>query len=265
MNKFLPKVHTFTSVVLSLLFLISCAQEKTTTDKAAKIDELIGLYAAYEGFNGSVLVAHEGEIIYKNSFGKANMEWDIANQIDTKFQIASVTKTFTSMLIMQLVAETKLDLNEPISSYLPDYPKNNGEKITIHHLLTHSSGMGRDPSKEDKPQNRPKEMVNQFAEAPLQFTPGDRFEYSNSGYTLLGYIIETITGQTYEEVLKEKIFTPLSMENSGYYRQRPLIKNMASGYFKGFGDYFNAEDTDESTAYAAGAIYSTVEDLFLWD
>ena len=246
----------------------SCSQQQPkvskVTDKAFKIDSLVSLYADYEGFNGSVLVSHEGQIIYKKGFGFANMEWNIPNQTDTKFQIASITKPFTAMLVMQLVAEGKLELHKPISTYLPDYPKTNGNQITIHHLLTHSSGIARE-GVNNKKQNRPKAMVDQFAEAPLEFKPGERFNYSNSGYTLLGYIIETVTGSSYAEVLHEKIFVPLGMKNSGYFRHSKLIENMASGYNKRFGEYFNAEGTDESTAYAAGAIYSTVEDMFIWN
>ena len=255
-----------------LLFLItinvSCnSQTKAivTSDKADKIDELVSLYSDYEGFNGSILVAHEGKVIYKKGVGLANMEWDIPNQVDTKFMIASITKQFTAMLIMQLVAENKLELHKPISTYLPDYPKENGNQITIHHLLTHSSGLARDASKDEKKYKKPKDMVNQFAESPLKFIPGKRFEYSNSGYTLLGYIIETITKKTYEEVLKDRIFKPLNMKNSGYYKHRPLIKGMSSGYNKSWGKYFDINYSDESSAYAAGAIYSTVEDMFIWD
>jgi len=259
-------------VVLGVFILISqlfsaCGQtnnNENKTTKRKKIDDIISLYADYERFNGSVLVAHEGEVIYKKGFGFATMEWDIPNQIDTKFQIASMTKSFTALLVLQLVAEGKLELNTPITTYLPDYPKTNGDQITIHHLLTHSSGLANDPS-DDKTYNQPRDMVNQFASAPLKFKPGERFEYSNSGYTLLGYIIATVTQKSYEDVLKEKIFTPLNMKNSGFYRHRPVIKNMASGHYKNFGEYYNSDDTDETSSYAAGAIYSTIEDLFLWD
>ena len=239
------------------------SSESTNNIKSDKIEELISLYSNYEGFNGSVLVAHEGKVIYKKGFGLANMEWEIPNQVNTKFKIASITKQFTAMLILQLVAEKKLDLHKPISYYLPDYPKENGEQITIHQLLIHTSGIT--DMHHDEKKHRPKAMVDQFANEPLQSTPGERFSYSNSGYTLLGYIIETITEKSYEEVLREKIFTPLDMKNSGFYRHRPLIQNMSSGYNKSWGNYFNIDYSDESSAYAAGAIYSTVEDLFLWD
>lgn len=237
--------------------------KSTDKTKSEKIDEIISLYTDYGGFNGSVLVSHKGEIIYKKGFGLANMEWDIPNQINTKFQIASITKQFTAMLILQLVAENKLELHTPISVYLPNYPKTKGDIITIHQLLTHSSGIPN--VKNGKKVFRPKEMVNQFSNEQLLFTPGKRFEYSNSGYVLLGYIIEIITGKKYDKVLQDKIFKPLNMRNTGFYRHRPLIKNMSSGYNRGFGEYFNIDYSDESSAYSAGAIYSTVEDLFLWD
>ncbi len=261
---YLQKVRTLGLLVL-LLSINSChSQVKLLPeDKTVKIHELINLYSEYGGFNGSILVAKEGEIIYQNGFGLANMEWDISNQVDTKFLIASLTKQFTAMLIMQLVAENKLDLHKPISAYLPDYPNENTELITIHHLLTHSSGIPNANSKEKA--FRPRDLVNQFANEPLQFSPGERFEYSNSGYNLLGYIIETVTGKSYEEELQDRIFIPLKMNNSGFYTHTKIIKNMSSGYNKGFGEYFDVDNSNESSPYSAGGIYSTVEDLFLWD
>ncbi len=268
------KINTFFQLLQKIVFAFvivinySCAQinqeNNSNLEKVAKIEELIGLYSDYDMFHGTILVTDYNKIIYKKGFGLANMEWDIPNKIDSKFQIGSITKPFTAMLIIQLVAEGKLDLNEPISTYLPNYPKENGTQITIHHLLTHSSGLGNNESNDEK-YSRPKDMVNQFSGIPLQYKPGKRFAYSNSGYTLLGYIIETITKKSYEEVLNERIFTPLKMKNSGFYRHRPLIKNMSSSYNKWYGNYFDEDHSDESSAYAAGAIYSTVEDLFLWD
>ena len=260
---------TLPLLILGILLVstLACNQatnQNDTTNKVDKINELVGLFAAYDMFHGAILVVDNNEIIYKKGFGFANMEWDIPNTIDTKFLIASMTKSFTAMLIMQLVAENKLKLHQPISTYLKDYPKENGDQITIHQLLTHSAGIGRDRSDQEN-HNQPEAMVNQFASVPLMFTPGERFKYSNSGYTLLSYIIETITEQSYEDVLQERIFKPLEMKNSGFHKHRKLIKKMASGYNRNFGEYYNNNSTDESTAYAAGAIYSTVEDLFLWD
>lgn len=163
-------------------------------------------------FNGAILVVDQGEIIYKKGFRFANMEWNIPDTMDTKFQIALMPKAFTSMLIMQLVAENKLELNQPISTYLKEYPKEEGDQITIHHLLTHSSGQGQDRTNKEK-HNRPEAMVHQFSSVPTEFTQGVRFKYSNSGYTILGYIIETVTEKTYEDVLQERIFDSLQMHN----------------------------------------------------
>jgi len=265
------------SVLLLLaatLLLNSCApgssEEKENPSKAEQIDELVGLYAAYDGFNGSVLVAHEGEVMYKNGFGMANKELDVPNAAETKFRIASVTKPFTAILILQLVAENKIDLHTPISAYLPDYPKAIAEQITIHQLLTHTAGVPRDYD-HDTPENkypdrhRPQQLVKEFWELDLEFTPGDHFAYSNTGYMILTYLIETIMERSYEEVLQEKILTPLAMENTGSDKHRPLIKNRASGYFKGFGDYFNADFSDMSKISGVGNMYSTVEDLYILD
>ncbi|MBK9980982.1 MAG: serine hydrolase [Saprospiraceae bacterium] len=254
--------------LLLLVFAISnyaCGQSKTD-----KLDALISAYAKEGQFNGSVLVTEKGEIIYKKGFGLANMEWEIPNQPDTKFRLASVTKQFTAMLIVQLVSENKLKLDVPISTYLPDYPKKNGDIITIHQLLTHTSGI---PNYTSFPgyrnmmstTYRPEEIVRLFADSTLDFTPGERFQYSNSGYVLLGYIIEQLTGKSYEQVLQEKIFTPLKMMNSGYDHNETVIKNRAAGYNQVGNTFQNANYIDMSVPFSAGGIYSTVEDLYLWD
>jgi len=243
-----------------------------TTDnpKAAEIDQLISTYADYGDFNGAILVAEKGKILYQQGFGFANMEWGIPNSADTKFRIGSITKQFTAMLIVQLAVENKLDLHEPIATYLPDYPKKNGASITIHQLLTHSSGTPNNYASTKEVKKRPgayraAELVDEFAALPLEFTPGEKFNYSNAGYTLLGYIVERITGKRYEEVLQERIFSPLGMKNSGFDNHRTVIKHRASGYFNSWEVFYNSNYVDMSTVYAAGALYSTVEDLFLWD
>lgn len=259
-----PPLKTIFVVLSVCLSLAAFAQTKTE-----KLNELITAYADHGNFNGSVLVAQKGEILYKKAFGLANAEWDIPNQTDTKFRLASITKQFTAMLIVQLVAEGKVKLDVPISTYLPDYPPT-GNSVTLHHLLTHSSGI---PSYTSYPNYRefmgdaftPGELVELFADSALEFTPGTEFRYSNSGYALLGHIIERVTGKTYEQVLQEKIFTPLKMHNSGYDHHSVVIKNRAAGYYR-FGTTFqNSHYIDMSVPFAAGAIYSTVADLYLWD
>ncbi len=268
MNK--SKSTIIKTVFLGVFTLIAILNTSDGQTKVDKIDELMSTYAEYGEFNGSVLVAEKGEILYKKGFGLANMEWDIPNQPDTKHRLASITKQFTAMLIVQLVAENKIALDVPISNYLPDYPKKNADRITIHHLLTHTSGI---PNYTSFPNYRelmrnpisPAEIVHLFADSTLQFTPGEKHEYSNSGYALLGVIIEKITGKSFEEVLQEKILTPLKMNNTGYDSHRTIIKNRALGYYKRGGTFQNVNYIDMSLAYTAGGIYSTVEDLYLWD
>lgn len=261
-------VYIFFLLVASVAGIIDVSFGQTKVDK---IDKLISTYAEYGKFNGSVLVAEKGKVIYKKGFGLADMEWNIPNQPSTKHRLGSVTKQFTAMLIMQLVEQGKLKLDAPISTYLPEYPKKNGDAITIHHLLTHTSGTPNLTSFRSFPDNvsrnsyRPVQLVNMFADSALQFEPGKKFAYSNSGYILLGYIIEKVTGKSYEQVLQENIFTPLKMYNTGYDHSRRLLKNRASGYEKDGRHYANTYFIDMSVPYAAGSLYSTVEDLFLWD
>ncbi|TDE50124.1 serine hydrolase [Flavobacterium sp. GT3P67] len=239
--------------------------------KADQIDKLMNLYSEYGQFNGSILVADAGKVIYKKGFGMANMEWNIPNQPDTKHRLGSVTKQFTAMLIIQLVEQGKLKLDAPITTYLPDYHKTSGDKITIHHLLTHTSGI---PNYTSFPNffkttslnpYSPEAFVKIFADLPLEFTPGEKFAYSNSGYFLLGYIIEKVSGKTYEQCLQDNILTSLKMKNTGFDHHETILKNRASGYEKNGKNYSNASYLDLSIPYAAGSLYSTVDDLYLWD
>jgi CubicO group peptidase (beta-lactamase class C family) len=261
-------IKTGIAIVLIVAGIVSSSHGQTKVDQ---LNKLISSYTEYGKFHGSVLVAEKGKVIYKKGLGLADMEWNIANRPDTKHRLGSITKQFTAMLIMQLVEQGKLKLDAPISNYLPDYPKKNAELITIHHLLTHSSGI---PNMTSFPQfsrtftrntYSPVQLVRLFADSTLEFEPGKKYAYSNSGYILLGYIIEKVTGKSYEQVLQENIFTPLRMKNTGYDHGRTLLKNRASGYEKNGRHYLNANYLDMSVPYAAGSMYSTVEDLFLWD
>ncbi len=258
---------------LLILFVIALitATAAIAQDKAQKIDALLKNYYDYGQFNGAVLVAENGRVIYKKGFGMANMEWEIPNQPDTKFRIGSVTKQFTAALIMQLVEEGKLKLDGKLTDYLPDYRKDTGERVTIHQLLNHTSGI---PSYTGLPgffQNESrnpysvKDFVKKFASGDLEFEPGTKYSYNNSGYFLLGAIIEQVTGKTYEKVLQERIFDPLGMKDTGYDTHAPLIKKRAAGYQRTSDGYQNAPYLDMLLPYAAGSMYSTVEDLFKWD
>ena len=253
-------------IALLLLSQIAAAQ-----DHAAKIQDVLSLAHKYRQFNGSALVAENGKVVYKGAFGMANMEWNIPNTPDTRFRLGSITKQFTATATLQLVEQGKIKLDGKITDYLPDYRKDTGDKVTIHHLLTHTSGIpsytgqpgffenvSRNPYKVD-------EFVKKYASGNLEFEPGSKFSYNNSGYFLLGAIIERVTGKPYEQVLKENIFDPLGMKNSGYDRHATIIPKRASGYSKTPDGYINAVYLDMSIPYAAGSLYSTVEDLYLWD
>jgi CubicO group peptidase (beta-lactamase class C family) len=244
---------------------------KIAQDHAAKIQEVLSLAYKYRQFNGSALVAENGKVVYKNGFGMANMEWGITNTPDTKFRLGSITKQFTSMLTLQLVEQGKIKLDGKISDYLPDYRQDTGQKVTIHHLLTHTSGI---PSYTGLPNFRENvsrnhytvaEFVKKYASGDLEFEPGTKFAYNNSGYFLLGAIAERVTGKPYEQVLKENILDPVGMKNTGYDHHDTLLQKRASGYSKAPDGYNNAAYLDMSIPYAAGSLYSTVEDLYLWD
>ena len=261
-------LKTLPIVIITLLLSSNISFGQTKTEQ---LDQLLNQYLEYGQFNGSVLVADQGKVIYKKGFGMANMEWDIPNTSTTKHRLGSVTKQFTAMLILQLVADGKLDLQKPITTYLPDYPEKSGAIITTHHLLTHTSGIPNYTSfpgffaEESRNPYTPSEFLDQFQDMDLDFTPGDHFSYSNSGYFLLGVIVEKLTGKTYEEMLQANIFKPLGMSNSGYDNHKDILKERATGYGKSGNSFVNSNFLDMSIPYAAGSLYSTVEDLYTWD
>ncbi len=258
---------------LFTLFIITLmsASAAFAQDTAQKIDGLLKNYYDYGQFNGSVLVAEKGKVVYTKGFGMANMERAIPNQPDTKFRIGSVTKQFTAALILQLVAEGKIKLDGKLSEYLPDYRQDTGSKVTVHQLLNHTSGIPSYTSQAnffaDVSRNpySVADFVKKYASGELEFEPGSKFAYNNSGYFLLGAIVEKVAGKSYETVLKERIFEPLGMKNSGYDNHAPLLQKRASGYEKIPDGYVNAAYLDMSLPYAAGSLYSTVEDLYKWD
>ena len=251
-----------------LLTLLAIALIAVSTsiaqDKAQKIEALLKTYYDNGQLNGTVLVAENGKVVYKKGFGMANMEWDIPNQPDTKFRIASVTKQFTAALILQLVEEGKLKLDGKITDYLPDYRKDTGEKVTIHQLLNHTSGIPDYQNVSSNPYSA-LDFVKKHVSGDLEFEPGSKYKYNNGGYSILGAIIEKVTGKSYETVLQERLLKPLGMTNSGYARHSTLLAKHAGSYEKTPAGYVNAPYIDIAIPYAAGSMYSTVEDLFKWD
>ena len=254
-----------------LVVLLLVATSAFAASKKEQIEVLLTKYNALRQFNGSVLVATRDGVLLKKGYGLANFEWNILNTPDTKFRLGSITKQFTSMVIMQLVAEGKIKLDEKMTTYLTDYRADTGDKVTIRHLLTHTSGI---PSYTDQPgffqhvSRNPyavAEFVKTYASGDLAFEPGSKYVYNNSGYFLLGAIIEKITGKPYEQVIRERIFDPLGMTASGYDHAATILPKRASGYQLTTTVYRNAEYLDMSIPFAAGSLYSTVEDLYKWD
>jgi len=258
-------------VLLFIVFIFSGFSFSQTTDKAQKIDELVNKYVEYGLFNGSVLVSENGNVILSKGYGYADIDSKMECTPETKFRIGSITKQFTSMLIMQLVEKRKIKLDGKLSDYLPYYRKDNGDKITIHNLLTHTSGIPNYTNDREFMQNgltkkySPKELVEKLCSGNLDFEPGTSWNYSNSGYVILGAIIEEVTGKNYEDVLKENILIPLEMNNSGYEHNDIKMTNQAIGYDNNPDAVVVSRYIDMTIPFAAGAMYSTVEDLYKWD
>lgn len=273
--EFLRPVRLLTSGYLLAAIIapmhISAQQPRMQTT-ASEIDELMQAHAAAGDFSGSVLVAREGSVIYQHAFGYANLEWKIPNDLQTKFEIGSMTKQFTALLVLQFVNEGRIKLDGHLSDYLPYYRKDTGNRITIRQLLSHTSGIPNfvsAPGFLDGPASRTTYSVKDFAEkycsGELEFEPGTRFNYSNSGYFLLGAVLEQVSATSYEQLLKDHIFTPLGMNASGYTHSEAIILQRAAGYERSSSGLKNARFYDMSIPFAAGALYSTVGDLLLWD
>ncbi|WP_237390945.1 serine hydrolase domain-containing protein [Chryseobacterium sp. KMC2] len=264
--------------LLAFLVLLSSntfAQKFTSSsnkEKAKKIDLIIGKYHDYNLFNGSALVVQNGEIILQKNYGKADMNWSIEATSDTKFRIGSVTKQFTAMLIMQLKQEGKIKLDDRISDYLPWFNKTAGSKITIHQLLTHTSGL---PNYTDFPDFKTKmvfenlsgkDFAIKYFKDNLGFEPGTKHNYCNTGYYLLGLIIEEITKKPYEKVLQEKIFDVIGMKNTGIEDPKEIISKYAQGYDFDYDGYQKTDYINIKTAvFSAGGMYSTANDMRKWD
>lgn len=253
---------------IAFLSLIILSTFCIAQDIEQKVDEYIEAHIKNSTFSGSILVAQNGKVLLSKGYGMANIEHDVPNTPETKFRLGSVTKQFTAMAIMQLQEKGLLSVDDRLSKFIPDYP--NGDRIYIHHLLTHTSGI---PNITDLPEleniktlNLPVEKtIEVFKHKPLEFRPGEKFQYSNSGYILLGYIIEKVSGKSYEAYLKESIFDPLDMKDSGYDHYRTILRHRASGYFPGKDGVVNAEYIDMSIPHGGGGLYSTIEDMYRWD
>jgi CubicO group peptidase (beta-lactamase class C family) len=252
---------------LFFLFLvfgqIGFAQDKKTT-----LSEIMKTYHNYNMFDGAVLVAENGKIIYKEAFGLANREWNIPNGTDTKFMIGSVSKPLTATLVLIQVQKGLISLDKTIEDYLPEFKNKPAAKVTIKQLLSHTSGIPNyDIIKDFFPrisrQNFTREdYIKVFMDSTLAFKPGSHYAYSSWGYFTLGYIMEKVTGKSYSQLMSEDIFKKLGMTNSGSYYHTQIVPNRATGYDYSFGGYTSSDFRDQSNTMGTGDIYSTVEDLF---
>jgi len=256
-----------------IIFLSSCSEYKPTiipNEKANIINEFVSECNKQGLFSGSVLIANNGKVIYKSSFGYSIIETEEINTIDTKYRIGSMTKQFTSMMIMQLVEEGKIKLDGKITDYLIEYRDDTGSKITIHHLLTHQSGIidfcnyEKFWTEQAHKSCDDEFMIKEFHSSDLEFEPGTKVNYCNSGYYLLALIIENITGMSYEENLITRITRPLQMENTGVIKTGTNTLNTAKGYINSFLG-METSFLEMTNFIGVGNMYSTVEDLYKWD
>jgi len=233
----------------------------------SKIDKILSDQFKSNETGVSALVAKNGKVIYRKAFGKANLELGVNMTSDNVFQVGSITKQFTSVAILMLLEEGKLSLEDEITKFIPNYPTN-GKKITVHHLLTHTSGIKSYTSMQSFGKvmtidESSLKFIDFFKNEPMDFDPGEKYLYNNSGYFILGYIIEKVSGLSYQKFIQERIFDKIGMNSSYYGSHTKLIKNRASGYQKR-GAFSNAQYISLSLPFAAGSIMSTVDDMLKW-
>ncbi|MCE7057362.1 beta-lactamase family protein [Algoriphagus sp. AGSA1] len=254
--------------LLSLLIIFLISNLSFSQNLENKIDSIIHTEFSnpYEP-GGAFLISKSGKSIYKKAFGLANLELDVKMTSENVFQIGSMTKQFTAVAILMLEEQGQLTVNDPISTFIPDYP--NGNNITIYHLLTHTSGIKdftqmKTISKVAQKEMTPKDMVDFFKEEPVDFSPGEKFEYNNSGYVVLGYLIELTSGEKYEDFIQKNIFDKIGMENSYFASDRRVIKNRAYGYHQKSYEFVNKTAISFSVPFSSGSLMSTLSDMLKW-
>lgn len=235
----------------------------------ARLDTILKSHVEKGEFSGVVQVTVADKVVFERSYGQANREWSIPNTPDTTFRIGSITKQFTAAAILRLQEQGKLALTDPVKKYLPDIPAA-WANVTLYQLLTHSSGI---PDFFDAPgfgavRSRnvtPADLIGLVRDKPLGFAPGTKWSYSNTGYDLLGLIIEKLSGQRHASFLQDTFFAPLGMKATGYDEAATILPRRASGYVREGDAVHNAGYVDVSVLYAAGGLHSTVGDLMIWE
>jgi CubicO group peptidase (beta-lactamase class C family) len=256
-------------LTLTLIVLASVAAPAVAQDLKASMDAYVQAHVKVNHFSGAVLVARGGQVIFEKGYGPADAEWDIPNTPQTKFRLGSVTKQFTAAAILLLQEQGKLSVQDPVCRFIAPCPEA-WKPITVHHLLTHTSGI---PNLTDFPDYRSTmglpspaaKTIERFSGKPLDFEPGSTFKYSNSGYIVLGFIVEKASAAPYAAFVSERILKPLQMADSGYDDPAAVLPRRASGYGLDGDRLKNASYIDMTVPGGAGALYSTVEDLLKWD
>lgn len=241
------------------------------------IDSIIEASIDPQGPGLAVAVAQNGDCLHCKGYGLANMEWSTPVTTDTVFRLASLTKPFTATAILLLQQQEKLNISDPITSYFPDFPAD-WNSITIEHLLTHTSGIKNYNDLDgfiriwSRADLSPRELTTLFADLPLECVPGSQFSYTNSNYVLLGLLIETLSGMSYDEFIRTHIFAPLGMNRSYYMLRGSIIPRRAAGYVRAsqnnpyaYRGYLHAPFRSVTTSYSSGGLGSTLEDLLIWD
>lgn len=234
----------------------------------ALVDAIFTEATTGETPGAAVLVAQNGKIVYQKGFGFANLEHRVPITTETKFRIGSITKQFTASAILKLQEAGLLSVQDPLMKFMPDYPR--GNEVTIHHLLTHTSGIHSYTSKPDFMQTvtvevKPESLIASFKNDKFDFDPGTQWRYNNSGYFLLGYLVNKLTNETYDAYLKKTFFEPLNMKDTGVHHWSDILAHEATGYSYINGKFQKAQNWDMSRAGGAGALYSTVTDLYRWN
>jgi CubicO group peptidase (beta-lactamase class C family) len=272
-SRFIRKTATLAALALSALALARAVQAAPAPKPAAPADAIDALvkrsYLATSP-GAAIIAVRDGKVIYRKAIGMADLELDVPLSPDSVFRLGSVTKQFTAVAILMLAEEGKLSLSDPITKFLPDYPTQ-GHVITVEHLLTHTSGIqsytampGWMVTKIQADMSLA-ELIDGFKKEPMEFAPGTRWSYDNSGYILLGAIIEKASGTPYATFLKRRIFAPLGMRSTNYGSNEEIIPRRVRGYSRGAEGDANARYLSMTQPYAAGALVSTVDDLAAWD
>jgi len=260
----------FLATVISVLaYATQPESQPSEKDLTSQINALLQKVYKADEPGSAVLVKRQGQVVFRKGYGLADMELGIPVEPDMVFRLGSITKQFTAVAILLLAEQGKLSLQDEITKFLPDYPTH-GKTITVEHLLTHTSGI---KSYTDLPEWLPlmrkdmtlKEIIDLFKDKPMEFSPGERWKYCNSGYILLGAIIEKISGETYEAFLQKNIFDPLGMKHSYYGSASRIIQRRIPGYYKGRTGFENAPYISMTQPYAAGSLLSSVDDLAIWN